>query len=180
MPIRQDIALRVGRTLTGRVVGPDGKPIAGAIGFGATSHAFDRAVSSPSGEFTVTALEPDGKRVINISDAAGKLGLYTEIRGDVTGPVVFRLQPTGSATGRIVDEAGQPCRNRTLLFNRSGYSGPGDLTTRTNDRGEFVIEGLVPGQPYQPATPPGRSGAYKAFTVSSGEKKDLGEARLKP
>jgi beta-lactamase regulating signal transducer with metallopeptidase domain len=179
-PIRQDIALRVGRTVTGRVVGPGGKPIAGASVFGATSHAFDKVATNRAGEFTITALDPDGKRVFNISDAAGKLGLYTQIRGDQAGPVTFRLQPSGSAAGRIVDEAGQPYRNRPLVFHRAGYVGAGDLTTRTDDSGAFLMEGLVPGQPYQPASPKDPSPNYKAFTVSAGEKKDLGEARLKP
>ena len=125
-PIRQDIVLRVGRTLTGRVVGPDGKPIAGSIIFSATSHAFDRVVTNPSGEFTITALDPDGKRVFNISDAAGKVGVYTEIRGDATGPVTFRLQPTGSATGESWTRPGS--RTATALCCSTAQGTPGRAT----------------------------------------------------
>ncbi len=181
-PIRQDITLRVGRTIAARVIGPNGKPIAGARILGATSHAFDMVSANAAGEFRIVALDPDRKRNLNISEPTGKLGLFTAIAGDVAGPLTIHLQPTGSATGRIVDEAGQPYRNRPIVFQREGYSGPGDLATRTDDQGVFQIKGLVPGQPYRPGAPSGTGPGprFDVVKVAPGEEKDLGLARVQP
>ncbi len=122
-PIRQDIALRVGRTIAARVVGPDGKPMAGVRILGGTSHQFDETSSNSAGEFSISALDPEKKRALNLVDAGKKLGMHTEIRGDQPGPLTVRLQPCGSAFGRLVDENGQPSKDKPIVFHRSGYIG---------------------------------------------------------
>ncbi len=179
-PIRQDIALRVGRTIAARVVGPDGKPMAGVRILGGTSHQFDETTSNSAGEFSINALDPEKKRPLNLFDAGKRLGLYTEIPGDQPGPLTIRLLPCGAAVGRIVDENGQPSRNQPIVIHRLGYIGTGSYAARTDATGAFRVEGLVPGQPYQADRPMGRRSLYDRFTVASGEAKDLGEARNQP
>jgi hypothetical protein len=65
--------------------------------------------------------------------------------------IVFRLQPPGVITGTVNDEDGDPAINaqvQALRFTRQGQrrqvmGGPG---VQTNDRGEYRIFGLEPGQ----------------------------------
>jgi protocatechuate 3,4-dioxygenase beta subunit len=93
---------------------------------------------------------------------------------------MIRLQPCGSAFGRIVDEDGRPLKDHALVIHRMGYQGAGDYSARTDAAGRFRVEGLVPGQSYVPDDPSGRRSLYREFTVAPGEAKDLGEARVQP
>jgi RNA polymerase sigma factor (sigma-70 family) len=179
-PLRQDISLRVGRTITGRVVGPDGKPLAGVRILGGTSHLFDETTSNASGEFSISALDPEKTRPLNLLDVGGKRGYSAEIRGDQPGPLTVHLQACGAAFGRIADEHGQPLKDRALVIHRVGYVGSGDYSARTDAAGCFRVEGLVPGQPYEAEDSRGRRSPYKGFTVGPGEAKDLGDARIRP
>ncbi len=177
-PMNQDIVLRVGRSITGRVEGPDGKPVAGVRIFGGTSHQFEESSSNKHGGFSITALEPTGKRRLNLFDAARKLGFSTEIRGDQSEPLTIRLQPCGAAFGRILDTAGQPVKNHGLVIHRYMYIGGDGYSARTDERGVFRVDGLVPGQPYQPSDLKYPNSSEPFFTVGPGETKDLGDARI--
>jgi hypothetical protein len=179
-PLRQDITLRVGRSITCRVVAPDGTLLAGVRALGGTSHQFDEIVSDRDGAFMIAALEPASKRPLNLFDSARKLGLYTEVRGDQPGPLTIRLQPCGAAFGRFVDLNGQPRKNHAIVIHRDRYAGIGDYAARSDDRGVFRVDELVPGQLYQPRDPsrPDAPVPYKNFTVGPGEAKDLGDARI--
>ena len=179
-PIQQDIALRVGRTVKGHVVGPDGKTRAGVRILGGLSHQFDEIKSNSAGEFSIKALDPEKKRPLNFLDADRKLGFYTEIRGDQSGPLTVLLQTCGAASGRIVDDNGQPLRNHAVVIHRVGYIGADDQASRTDDEGRFRFEGLVPGQPYQVDNPGGQRSLHESFKVSPGETRDLGDARIQP
>jgi hypothetical protein len=50
---------------------------------------------------------------------------------------------TGSITGRVVNESGQPLSNATVLVRAFGSAGPGNLTT-TDAEGNFQVAGLDP------------------------------------
>jgi hypothetical protein len=64
----------VGRIITGRVVGPDGKPMAGVRVLGGTSHVFGEMTTDRVGEFSIGALDPARKRPLNLLDASRNLG----------------------------------------------------------------------------------------------------------
>jgi Carboxypeptidase regulatory-like domain len=179
-PLHLDLTLRVGRTITGRVVGPDGRPATGVRILGGTSHEFDETSSDQAGAFSIRALDPQRKRPLNLLDAGRKLGYYGEIPGDQPGPLVIRLRPCGSASGRIVDEDGQPLKDRAVVIHRQGCIGAGDYSARTDAAGRFRVEGLVPGQTYVADEPNGRRPFHDGFTVGPGEAKDLGDAKVKP
>lgn len=159
--------------IEGRILTLEGKPLVGA------RIKINFIQSFRNGDLT-GALQSIGNGIQ--PETTGDVWFDTEIAGDQAGPLTFRLVPTGSATGRIVDEAGQPYRHRPIVFQREGYSGPGDLATRTDDQGAFLIEGLVPGQPYQPGAPSGTGPGprFGVIRVAPGEKKDLGVARVRP
>ena len=180
-PIRQDIALRVGRTIAARVVGPDGKPMAGVRILGGTSHQFDETTSNSAGEFSIKALDPGRKRTLNLVDARQEAGILRRdpwrSAGAIDDPPPVHAAPLSDESWmRTISQL----KDQAIVIHRLGYIGTGDYSTRTDATGAFRVEGLVPGQPYQANGPRDRHSIYERFTVAPGEAKDLGEGRIQP
>lgn len=94
-------------------------------------------------------------------NARGHRGtVLTFERGSHTKDIVFRLSPGGVITGAVYDEDGDPIVNanvqavRVIGSRPRGPSGGG----QTNDRGEYRIFGLEPGQYYVVANDQMRGG----------------------
>jgi beta-lactamase regulating signal transducer with metallopeptidase domain/protocatechuate 3,4-dioxygenase beta subunit len=107
--VHADLTLDPGRTLAGKVVDPDGKPLAGADVFsladpevGAHQRTLDGA------EFTIYALDPSRPRRLYFYHEERRLGGTLVVRGDEAGPITARLEPMGSIHGRLVDGQGKP------------------------------------------------------------------------
>ena len=71
--------------------------------------------------------------------------------GERVGDVAVRMWRPGALAGTVVDEAGEPLVNiRVRAFRRTVGSGRpqfiGAATATTNDRGEYRLGGLVPGE----------------------------------
>jgi protocatechuate 3,4-dioxygenase beta subunit len=178
--VTRDAAVSPGRVLTGRVVGPDGKPAKGVQVYGLQeSQGYSETLAGDS--FTVRRLNPRRARALLFYDKAGQRGCYKEVRGDETGPVVVHLGPCGSATGRLVDGDGQPVAGADVEFYRERFLGPGGVRVRTDKDGRFRADGLVPGQLYEGRAPHGSHPLsplyFQRFTVEPGEVKGLGEAK---
>ncbi len=104
--------------MSGRVVGPDGKPVVEALLFCRLNgwpwfidyypHLSRRHVRD--GRFDVRGLDPDGSYPVVFLDAQNKRGAVAHISGKQAGgePVVVRLAPCGSATLRLIDTASKP------------------------------------------------------------------------
>jgi protocatechuate 3,4-dioxygenase beta subunit len=105
----------------------------------------------PPGAFTITAAKPG-----YVTGAFGRRrpeGPSQQLRlvdGGKTGDVTIAMWRFGVITGTVVDEAGEPIVNadvrayrRTYLAGRRGYA-PG-RTTRTDDRGQYRLWDLTPG-----------------------------------
>jgi hypothetical protein len=174
---KHDLALQPARTLKGHVIGPDGKPLAGAIAYGLESGWFMEQTLKTDA-FTVTGLNPLRTRQLLFYHKEKNLGCFKEIRGDEPGPLKIQLQPCGSATGRLVDKDGQPLPGLRLHVYRFGLIGPGGTEANTDKDGRFRVEGLAPGQKYwlSLANPQARVNA--TFAVTPGEKKDLGDVTV--
>jgi RNA polymerase sigma factor (sigma-70 family) len=165
---RVNITLRAGRAVAASVVGPDGKPLAGAhvAGRGAVFEAF--FFSSPKLEtasFVVGALEPGKPRTVVVIHAGKKLARVCQVRADEKGPITIRLRPLAVLTGRIRDAHGRPRAGLTVSA-RMRFKGQdreelpceflderawGKLTggkATTDGEGRFRIQGLVPGLKY--------------------------------
>jgi uncharacterized protein (DUF2141 family) len=152
------------------------QPLVGATvvlhGQGASAES-NSASTAPDGKFTFNGLAA-GRYRLSVSRngyaesgagrGAGGLGTaVTLAAGQQIDDAVLRLTPTGVISGRIVNERDEPLPGVYVQSMKSSYrSGHRELADArsgvSDDRGEFRIWGLAPGQYYVRATYP-RSGA---------------------
>jgi hypothetical protein len=172
-PAPFDIELDPGRTTVGLLVGPDGKPVAGASAYGlmgtSTRDGNGVNINLVAGSFSVDGLDPEreGPRtILFVQKDHGLIG-RAALRGDEPRPFQVRLDHWASATGRLVDKNGKPLRDATLrlrapsfpspqlLTDAKGHSAPGSeeklwpQPVQTDNEGRFRIDGLAPGLVYE-------------------------------
>jgi predicted thioesterase len=133
-----------------RILDPDGHPLAGAIVSGAATSDLIRECwwqSRHSGDFRVTGLTGHRIRSLAIHHEGRRLAGTLAVRDAEPGPLVAKLRPWGTVSGRLVDRAGRP-RAGVALSCQASYSQafPKDVTTDSN--GRFNVVGLVPQQEY--------------------------------
>jgi hypothetical protein len=184
-----DIGLDRGRTLKGKLVGPDGEPVAGALMTGAEDDVqgawSERPV--PTAEFEVHALGTQRKRGLLFYHEAKRLAGAYVVKPDEAGPLTVKLEPCGTWSGRLVDRGGLPqagallkC-NRPILFEEDDKAfemGALPSSMRTDKDGRFRFSGLVPGLKYSLYVyQDGRLAGRVAADVSTraGEVKELGD-----
>jgi hypothetical protein len=188
------ITLSAGKTVKGRVLGPDGKPLSGALarGLRPSTLVFGRWEEAPlkSAEFEVVSVDPAKPRAVVFLHKEKKLAGVLRVGGDEKGPVEVELEPWATATGRLVNADGKPLADIRLGFvmkiDEPDPTGVGDLPSRevrTDKDGRFKLEGFVPGLRYNlSATNP--SAILATITdgtqFRSGEEKDLGDVVAKP
>jgi RNA polymerase sigma factor (sigma-70 family) len=114
--------LRRGVTAVGRVVGPDGQPVAKAIAFGRTYVPYRTGApfvsfngSAPEinvrdGKFEIPGCDPQKPYTFHFFDREHQLGATLELTGksNQNGPVVVQLQKCGAAQVRYRDSRGKP------------------------------------------------------------------------
>jgi RNA polymerase sigma factor (sigma-70 family) len=168
-----DLKVVPGRTLKGTVLGPDGKPLAGARRVG-----WDTPLAGS--DFTEWGLNPDKParpRVIELVHEGKKLAGFLMVRGDEKGPLQVKLQPWGVLTGRILTPRGESLTGVEVSC-RAGDA----ITDKT---GRFRIEGLTPGRKYDlEVSKEGFGlevvgGKPTTVTLAAGETKDLGDLKVK-
>jgi RNA polymerase sigma factor (sigma-70 family) len=167
----RDVALERPRELKGRVVGPDGRPLTGVSisGLGPGGRV-------DGAEFIIRGINPRATRELLFLHKEKNLGYYLkELRGDRTEPLAIKLQPCGSASGRLVDGDGVPVPGWRMILMARG------LEATTDKDGRFRLEGLVPGQQNDIRT---STLSFPVFVVvKPSEHKDLGDvnkAKLEP
>jgi hypothetical protein len=114
------LTLRMGMTVKGTVLGPDGRPFRDAWilshmilrpGTGArVSHGGYHNTSGRDGHFEVHGLAPDASVAVHFLDPQRKLGATAVFSGRSAAAGLFdvRLGPCGSARARIVGAGGKP------------------------------------------------------------------------
>jgi hypothetical protein len=168
-----DLVVEPGRALKGRVLGPDGKPLAGAhvAGLGSPRYHFGAPEARPRSEglkgpdFAVQSLGGKQTRALVFYHPGKKLGKVVRVKGSQRPPFEVRLGPTGAVAGRVLDSGGKPWAGLTVtaeLTRRitdykdlpwtdllvSGMAEVMAVKATTDDSGRFRLEGLLPGLVY--------------------------------
>jgi hypothetical protein len=191
-----DIHFCRGRDLKGRLLGPHGRPVQGAFGYGLTPDASAaRPDTHPADEglkeaaFTALGLYPREQRTLSFVHQGSKLIGYLVVDGTEDKPVEVRLQPWGAATGRLVDGDGKPLGGVKVRRFYPSLPAPG---MRANGEefvsdadGRFRVEGLLPEQKHQLALTAPKEDvkldagpALKDVSAPAGGIKDLGDVRV--
>jgi RNA polymerase sigma factor (sigma-70 family) len=186
-----NITVDPGRILKGTVIGPDGKPLAGARMGGVTeSHPNWEDKTQPTAEFTVYAMKEGQRRNVLVLHEEKQLAGSLMIRGNEEGPLTIKLKPWAVLSGRLVTSDGQPRPNAELTLDRYGerIADPmcGYHRTRsflTDKGGRFHIDALVPGLKYSMHFK-NKKGAlagmiFEDMMFESGETKNLGDVQVK-
>jgi RNA polymerase sigma factor (sigma-70 family) len=175
-----------GYTLHGTIIGPDGKPLAGARICGLRSYIYTVWEAEPlrTAEFTAHALSPERPRNLLVIHEGKHLAGSLVVRGDGKGPVTIKLQPWGTLAGRLVAANGKPYAKGELRFAFVGRAenvtaGAHPLGSIPRDKaGRFRVEGLIPGLKYNLALF-GVGNVGKEVIVAAGETKDLGDVTVR-
>ncbi len=189
-PVRCRIVLDPGRKLSGTILDPDGKPLAGVRVLNMNPRHSWTAKPLATASFTLTAMEPQGRRSLVFLHEGKHLAKAVDFKESGPGPLTVQLEPAGTITGRLVDAEGQPrpgVRFRIYLELKYDGGAAGHFPERvTTDRdGRFRVEGLAAGLRYQIieiGKPPKVEVAVVAtrLSVKAGETKDLGDVKAKP
>jgi hypothetical protein len=187
--VTADIELDRGRTLRGKLVGPDGEPVAGALMMGAEDHfQMWSHQPLPSADFEVHALGSEAKRGLLFYHEAKQLAGAHVVKPDEVSPVTVKLERCGILTGRLVDADGLPQVGVQMTCDRP-YEGKdsrfekGSLPSpiKTDKDGRFQASGLVPGLKYTLRLWKGRmiaGVAARDVVTGAGEVKDLGDIKV--
>jgi hypothetical protein len=189
---RCDVTLDPGQTLAGTVLGPDGKPLAGAWAYRLDGLGWARS-PLPTASFTVQAFNPRRPRLVLFLHPEKQLVGVLEPPANGTAAVRVRMGPGAAVIGRLVDADGLPRANVELLLGVRDRSL--DMwvsyhpdTIRTGPDGRFRIEALPPGQGPIEALLAGRrfllsdgrgGEMYFGNGLRAGETKDLGDVQIK-
>lgn len=133
-----------------------------------TQHADDEGRFAfrdvASGRYRVSASKPAHLANEHGAKQPGRPGVPVAVAARETAMLSLVLPPSSVITGRVVDDRGRPISDAGVraLVVRSSTAGPSIVTAPaatpaealTDDRGEYRIYGLPPGEYYVGATPP--------------------------
>jgi RNA polymerase sigma factor (sigma-70 family) len=202
------VTLRRGVTLSGRVVGLDGKRVAQAemicrsyIPYGYWSSGRSKEVKN--GRFELPGCDPEKTTEVFFFDAKNRLGTVAQLSGKAVGkPVTVVLQPCGSVTARILNDNGKPAADFQVdaefvitpgVFIEdvwppspgSKIEGPAaDIgigsRAAADPQGRVTLPSLIPGATYRLVSARGAITVHKEFKVAPGQILDLGDITIKP
>ncbi len=141
-------ALRPGRTVKGRVVGPDGQAVADAriiatLHFNYFHIAWrgDLGPRARDGRFELHGLDPDRPVRVAFLDPDHQWGTSIELSGKQAGEdITVRLQPCGRATARLVDPDGKPIAKGFPQVEIVGNPGPRVDTRNPREQAELAAD----------------------------------------
>ncbi len=202
----RDVVLESASGVSGSVVGPDGKPVAGA--YAAGLHAvwsFGRGAEKlETASFTAHAVGAKPRAVVFVHS---EKKLAKVVKAGSGTPLDVRLEATGSLAGRVVGADGRPraglkvktsYRYQELeAASAGGADSPGlpwelyfdypawdkilNREATTDKDGRFRLDGLVPGLKYDLAVRDGEATelSRESLSVESGKANDLGDLKAK-
>jgi hypothetical protein len=147
-------------------------------------------------EFSFTHANPGKAETIAVVHKGRSLGGAVDLKGDERDPVQILLKPTGTVSGRLVDDDGKPrpgvsLNLRNVLLNHgSEILAEQDDSVVTGPDGRFRIPQLIAGLSYRVAalrTDGAQPGMRHEDTLRSsglilkpGEVQDWGDVQAKP
>src|SRR6185369_8480312 len=155
---RRPVELPSARILAGRVLGPGGRPVAGAW---VEARNLD-AETDGEGRFRLAGF-PAGVPVALLARAPGLRG---RLEATGSGPVEIRLTPAATLEGQVTDAAGRPAAGVPVLLGPQkadpGDDSPdtdlvaaGSARTFTDDEGRYRLDSLEPVRSRAAALRPG-------------------------
>jgi RNA polymerase sigma factor (sigma-70 family) len=178
----KNVALEAPLLRKGRVVGLEDQPLAGVDVIG-LDPSRSNAETLKGAEFTVRGVNPRAQRPLVFYHKDKDLGFFVkDLGGDTSELLTVKLQPCGSASGRVLDQDGLPVAGlRLFVTGRATRSLSGGRSVTTDKEGRFRALGLVPGQEYRlwcfgkrPSILP----LYAPVEVESGKHKDMGDLKM--
>jgi len=188
-----DVTLRSMLNIPGRVLDPEGKPLADYLIDGARRMTV--WLKNEGEAFTVQGYSPEEKRWVMAWHPELNLVGYSVLTGEPPEKVEIKLRPAATLTGRVLDADGLPLKNAQIL-GRAIEPGveigtprnalpleDGRRQPHTDEDGRFRLRGIVPGLKYtvqiQRLKVPGRSVIFTDVTCEPGETRDLGDLQPK-
>jgi hypothetical protein len=147
-PVEVAAALRAGKTIKGRVEGPDGQTVTNAflittLHIGATNPWWrgDYQVPIRDGRFELHGLAPEATTRVSFLDPENQWGTTVELAGkQADKDVTIRLQPCGQAQARFVGPDGKPVAKHRPHFEFVATPGPDRLSRNSQDQGELSAD----------------------------------------
>jgi protocatechuate 3,4-dioxygenase beta subunit len=185
---RRDVTLEAGVNLTVTLVGPDGKPVAGARSFGVDRSDQWREEARP-GEHRVTGYNPTRPRTVLFRHAAMNLVGRLDLPADFASTHhTVEMRPGVTLTARVLDAHGKPCPGfavgSSFLWSQWDDSveawarlTPGAERIVTDAEGRFRIPALPPRGSYAITVKSRFLSQFRLDAAASGAK-DLGDLQL--
>jgi RNA polymerase sigma factor (sigma-70 family) len=178
-----------GGTVSGKIVDPDGRPLAGVKAVGIHGPDERRATTFRTDAFTVYALDGRHPRPVFFVHEKRKLGGTITIRGNEPAPPIVKLVPWAVVTGRVLEADGTPAAGAQVRFGMVDDEANDAVPSRlyrgrlveTGKDGRFRLEGLFPGWEVRVyANKLGRRtlGAFEPLLPVPGTVTDVGDTRL--
>ncbi|AWM40252.1 ECF RNA polymerase sigma factor SigE [Gemmata obscuriglobus] len=173
-----------GTTVKARIADPDGNPLAGAKVTQRTNFSPFEVGRVDTADVAFERVNAKRPREVLVLHAEKRLGVRATTTPAAKGATEIRLQPTATATGRLLSDDGKPLANvpveiRYTLSDGFGWKATELHPQATTDKdGKFVATNLIAGVSYElrwPRPAPKKANAYHPFAVKSGEQKDLGD-----
>ncbi len=179
-------------------VDPDGRPLRGVTVAGLLAPPLPMTALDGS-EAEALALDPAEPRKVIALSKDGRYYARTTVGVGDPQPRTIRLEPAGSASGRLLDaSSGRPLAGHQVRVNylkdKNLAVGPNDNAqvprvaepAKTDDDGRFVIPGLIPGLGVSISfqEPPLAVEVYqfdplRGLVLRDGETRDLGDIRIR-
>jgi RNA polymerase sigma factor (sigma-70 family) len=176
--VKQDVTIDPGWTFTGRLLGPDDKPLEGVGRFG--TGVWDDPEKRPA-EFTVRAFNPRRPRDIFFQHLEKGLVGMAQPPKENGGSIIVRMDSGAAVTGRLVDAHGQPRAGveleLTFRIKGPGWSHFPPERIKTDREGRFRIGALLPKYDYRLSDHKGELLVGEGLRL--GQRKDLGDVRIK-
>jgi hypothetical protein len=191
-----DIQIDPGRSVTGTVLGPDGKPLSGCLVIGLTA-VQPKSTALKTAAFTVVGLDAQEPRQLLFVHLKQKLAGMRVVRPDEKADVTVQLEPWATLKGRIVDEDGRPLAGARIQMGFihpifflpvTWWIPPQGEEVKTDREGRFQAEGLTPGMTFRLSLSTdkqlfvplvGTPDGMRVLSLRPGETKDLGDLTVK-